>query len=43
MLLALWALGFASSHMLGGFVYVALLVGLIFVFVSLVTRYRTRG
>ena len=39
-LLALWLLGLGSSYTLGGFIYVALLVGLIFVIVSLVTRFR---
>jgi hypothetical protein len=35
-----WFLGFGSSNMLGGFLYVALLLGFIFVVVSLVTRFR---
>ena len=39
-LLALWLLGLGSSYMLGGFIYVALLVGLIFVVASLVIRFR---
>ena len=39
-LLVLWLLGLGSSYTLGGFIYVALLLGLIFVIVSLVTRYR---
>jgi hypothetical protein len=39
-LLALWLVGLGSSYTLGGFIYVALLLGLIFVIVSLVTRYR---
>ena len=39
-LLALWLLGLGSSYTLGGFIYVALFVGLVLVVVSLVTRYR---
>lgn len=39
-LLALWLLGLGSSYTLGGFIYVALLVGLILVLVSLVVRFR---
>jgi hypothetical protein len=39
-LLALWLLGFVSSYRLGGFIYVALVIGLILVVVSLVTRFR---
>ena len=39
-LLALWLLGLGSSYTLGGFIYVALLVGLILVMVSLVMRFR---
>ena len=35
-----WLLGFGGSNMLGGFLYVALLLGFIFVVVSLVTRFR---
>jgi hypothetical protein len=42
-LLAVWLLGLGSSHTLGGLVYIALLIGLVFVVVSLVTRYRGRG
>ncbi len=42
-LLALWLLGLGSSYTLGGFIYVALLIGLILVVVSLVTRYSRRG
>ena len=41
-LLALWLLGLGSSYTLGGFIYIALLLGLILVVVSLVTRYRGR-
>jgi hypothetical protein len=39
-LLALWLVGLGSSYTLGGFIYVALLLGFIFVVVSLVTRFR---
>jgi hypothetical protein len=39
-LLALWLLGQVSSYTLGGFIYVALVIGLILVVVSLFTRYR---
>jgi len=39
-LLVLWLLGLGTSYTLGGFIYVALFVGLVFVVVSLVTRYR---
>jgi len=42
-LLALWLLGLASAHTLGGFIYVALLIGFILVFVALVSRSRTRS
>jgi hypothetical protein len=41
-LLVLWFLGLVSSYTLGGFVYVALVVGLILVVVSLVPRIRGR-
>jgi hypothetical protein len=41
-LLVLWILGLASSYTLGGFVYVALVIGLILVIVSLVPRVRGR-
>ena len=41
-LLVLWILGLASSYTLGGFVYVALVIGLILVIVSLTTRVRGR-
>jgi hypothetical protein len=40
--LAVWLLGLGGSHMLGGFIYVALLLGLLCVAVSLVTRFRGR-
>jgi hypothetical protein len=40
-LLAMWLLAFASSYTMGGFIYVALLVGIILVFVALVTRARS--
>jgi hypothetical protein len=39
-LLVLWLFGLGSSHTLGGLIYVALLLGLILVVVSLVTRFR---
>lgn len=39
-LLALWILGLGSSYTLGGLIYIALILGLILVVVSLVTRYR---
>jgi hypothetical protein len=41
-LLVLWVLGLASSYTLGGFIYVALIIGLILVVVSLVPRIRRR-
>jgi len=41
-LVALWLLGMGTSYRMGGFVYVALVVGLVLVVVSLVTRYRWR-
>ena len=37
-LLVLWLLGFVSSYTMGGLIYAALVVGLILVVVSLVTR-----
>jgi hypothetical protein len=39
-LLVLWLLGLGSSYTLGGFIYVALLVGLLLVITALVTRFR---
>lgn len=39
-LLILWLLGLVSSYTLGGFIYVALVIGLILVVVSLVSRRR---
>jgi hypothetical protein len=39
-LLVLWLVGLGSSYTLGGLIYVALLLGLILVVVSLVTRFR---
>ena len=39
-LLVLWLVGLGSSYTLGGFIYVLLLLGLILVVVSLVTRFR---
>jgi len=41
-LLVLWLLGLVSSHTLGGFIYVALVIGLVLVVVSLVSRRRLR-
>jgi hypothetical protein len=41
-LLVLWLLGLVSSYTLGGFVYVALVVGLVLVVVSLIPRIRGR-
>jgi hypothetical protein len=41
-LLALWLLGLVSSYTLGGFIYIALVVGLVLVAVSLVPRIRRR-
>jgi hypothetical protein len=40
--LTLWLVGLGRSYMLGGFIYVALLIGFIFVVVSLVPRARGR-
>jgi hypothetical protein len=39
-LLVLWLLGLGTSYTLGGFIYVALVIGLILVVVALVARYR---
>jgi hypothetical protein len=41
-LLVVWLLGLGSSYTLGGIIYVALILGLILVVVSLVTRSRGR-
>ena len=41
-LVVLWLLGLVSSYTLGGFVYIALVIGLILVVVSLVPRFRRR-
>jgi hypothetical protein len=41
-LLVLWLLGFVGSVSLGSFLYVALVVGIILVIVSLVPRLRRR-
>ena len=41
-LLVLWLLGLVTSYTLGGFIYVALVIGLILVIVSLVPRFRRR-
>ena len=39
-LLVLWLLGLGSSYTLGGFIYVALVIGLILVIVALAARFR---
>jgi hypothetical protein len=39
-LLVLWLLGLGTSFTLGGFIYVALVIGLILVAVALIARYR---
>jgi hypothetical protein len=41
-LLVLWLLGLGTSYTLGGFIYVALVIGLILVAVALFARYRRR-
>jgi hypothetical protein len=41
-LLALWLVGLVSSYTLGGFIHVALIIGLIAVVVSLISRRRLR-
>ena len=41
-LLVLWLLGLVSSYTLGGFVYVALVIGLILVVISIIPRIRGR-
>jgi hypothetical protein len=41
-LVALWLLGLVSSYTLGGFIYIALVIGLVLVAVSLVPRIRRR-
>jgi hypothetical protein len=41
-LLILWVLGLVSSYTLGGFVYVALVIGLVLIVVSLFPRIRGR-
>jgi hypothetical protein len=41
-LLALWLLGFVGTISLGGFLYIALVIGIILVIVSLVPRLRGR-
>jgi hypothetical protein len=42
-LLVLWLLGLVSAYTLGGFIHIALVIGLILVIVGLVTRVRIRG
>jgi uncharacterized protein (DUF58 family) len=39
----LWVFGLVSSYTMGGFIYVALVIGLILVGVSLISRRRGRG
>jgi hypothetical protein len=41
-LVVLWLLGLGTSYTLGGFIYVALVIGLILVVVYFVTRYGRR-
>lgn len=41
-LLALWFVGLVSSFTLGGFIHIALVIGLILVVVSVVPRIRGR-
>lgn len=41
-LLVLWLLGLVTSYTLGGYIYVALVIGLVFLGVSLLTRSRLR-
>ena len=42
-LLGLWPLALVSSYTMGGFIYVALVIGLILVVASLVSRRRTHS
>ena len=42
-LLVLWMLGLVSSFTLGGFIHVALVIGLILIIVGIVTRTRIRN
>jgi hypothetical protein len=41
-LLVLWLLGLVSSFTMGGFIYVALVIGIVLVIISLVPRLRRR-
>ena len=41
-LVGLWLVGLISSYTLGGFVHIALVVGIVLVIVSLVSRRRIR-
>jgi hypothetical protein len=41
-LLVLWLLGLVSAFTLGGFIHVALVIGVVLVIVSLVMRVRIR-
>ena len=42
-LLVLWLLGLVSSYTLGGFIYVALVIGLVLLVVGLIPRFRIRS
>jgi hypothetical protein len=41
-LLVLWLLGLVSSYTLGGFIYVALIIGLVLLVVGFIPRIRIR-
>jgi hypothetical protein len=41
-LLVLWLLGLVSSYTLGGFIYVALIIGLVLLVVGFIPRLRIR-
>jgi hypothetical protein len=41
-LLVLWLLGLVSSYTLGGFIYVALIIGLVLLVVGFVPRLRIK-
>ena len=42
-LLGLWLLGLVSSYTLGGFIYIALVVGIVIVGIGFVSRRRLRS
>jgi hypothetical protein len=42
-LLVLWLLGLVSSHTFGGYIHVALVIGLILVILGFLTRVRIVG